>query len=578
MRKLLVDGWIGRDLEALKYFSQLVEDFLYDYTLSSYKVKLMNTHSLCGELIHFFPLIHEKIISKGAQIPIIEELLQSLERDFIVQKILGELYKPFFEKINSNQNDIKLIESTINLLNSILNEKYLTEIHQNIEKIVVNNEHNEKKKLRFLTQTYLTELISNGFSKRYIYFTNNSFFFNEQRKVNSVRSFYEFTKCFSLTLHKYSILIELDKVDWVAGAVKGSNIVIHNKIPESYGLDFNYSGVFIEFNDIKALDPHTAREFAERNLSVFESWVNFYHHKKRLLMKGPVFVKQDNMTKAWTITENVQSIFKQPDKSENYIGENTKKIFQVIDRLNFELIPLLKTHADALRTDNPNQQFVSIWSALDHVISRVSKNKNIENIVTTFLPFFSLNYFIKYLSFIINYMNNQYDYLFSKLLESIVEGGNKFEKSVLLLTSKKYEKLRMAELYPNILNENPILVNKIAHIINMVKDKKEMRKAINKHLKYIKWQFHRIYRTRNIIIHDAQTVSYLNNLIENLHEYFDWIIETIIRYSENNPSVTSINEIFTGIEIESKYYLNLLDKDNEELSLSNYKRLLLHEY
>ena len=44
---------------------------------------------------------------------------------------------------------------------------------------------------------------------------------------------------------------------------------------------------------------------------------------------------------------------------------------------------------------------------------------------------------------------------------------------------------------------------------------------VEKHAECVKWQIMRIYRNRNLIVHNGDTMPYVDLLIENLHSYVD---------------------------------------------------------
>ena len=69
-------------------------------------------------------------------------------------------------------------------------------------------------------------------------------------------------------------------------------------------------------------------------------------------------------------------------------------------------------------------------------------------------------------------------------------------------------------------------------------------KAVNcfleKHAVRVKWQIMRIYRNRNLIIHNGQSMPYLNLLIENLHAYVDDFIEYVIYSIKKGHTIESM--------------------------------------
>ena len=68
---------------------------------------------------------------------------------------------------------------------------------------------------------------------------------------------------------------------------------------------------------------------------------------------------------------------------------------------------------------------------------------------------------------------------------------------------------------------------------------------MDKHGERVRWQVMRIYRNRNLIIHNGKSMPYMRLLIENLHSYVDDFLSYSIRsLSEGHDIESMCQELF----------------------------------
>lgn len=83
-----------------------------------------------------------------------------------------------------------------------------------------------------------------------------------------------------------------------------------------------------------------------------------------------------------------------------------------------------------------------------------------------------------------------------------------------------------------------------------------MIKGLKNHTVRVGWQIRRIYRARNMIVHSGITPSYIELLIENIHDYLDHIIGKVISLVTNSQQVITIEQAF---KLTSMSYRTLED-------------------
>ena len=182
MRKLDISHWQNTDkLEGLLFFSQLIDEMLFDYTLDSYKPSALNSRLLCRECIETIEEIKNGYIPKKSIISIIEELKWSLNRDSAAKSIFGVKFEQYIEKLKFSDSKIHELENIVGLFyNSFQSRKYLKSIIENLTILITSGK--DKSKIKSLTSSFLTELINYGYNQNYIYYQNLNFFFNKLKK------------------------------------------------------------------------------------------------------------------------------------------------------------------------------------------------------------------------------------------------------------------------------------------------------------------------------------------------------------------------------------------------------------
>lgn len=114
-------------------------------------------------------------------------------------------------------------------------------------------------------------------------------------------------------------------------------------------------------------------------------------------------------------------------------------------------------------------------------------------------------------------------------------------------------------------------------------DSKTVFEELIRHKQKIKWQIMRIYRNRNMIVHNGEHMPYLNIILGNLHYYVDAMFDALIEYY--HMGIESNRIIFYAIEKEEMLYWKVLGLDEKgrkiegkEITEENYKKIIFNEY
>lgn len=579
MTKLKPEVWKGaKEVEMLQFFSLLVEDLLFDYNLSSYRRRLLNTKDLCREFIEHSNTILDNDIPRKSYIHILDELKYSLKRDPAAKKLLGSIFQSTLTDLSEYENNLEDLINIVDVIHNLLGEQYYETLKNMIIDRVLNNT-NKKSDFELLTQLMLSELISKGYSQRHIYLTNSYLFKGKNSQISSSNGIYTFFNRFTFEKHKYRVVLRSKEISSIRDAFEDTQIKILSELPEPFSTptnaefigDFASEGFeFIIPRSVYAMDQESAKDMVEQQMTVFESFIHYNYHQINLLIDNTALVceesDEEKEQKVYRIDERTPPLFKQGDRRSEEIKQVTRETFGRLGSLEDAevMISAIISHSDALRTKNQSHQLLTLWSNIETISSSLMEARGIANISRAITPPIVLNYFLNHIFRLYTELKSQHRHIFESTIHQIDVDTEDWQlKLIHLLLSHKYLTIRK-ELYKNIAPSNPLLVYRLYDFSTVLNSKKSIKEKFLQHIQNVHWQIERIYRARNDIVHAGRhDVNTLEGLLENLHEYFDLIINSIFRYSDESHGMRSVKAIFAAQRRFLDQYIRDLSGTNE---------------
>ncbi|WP_303904559.1 hypothetical protein [Thiohalomonas denitrificans] len=147
------------------YFAQRWEEMLFDYSVDSYRFKMLNAPGLCQEVIDTYKLCEMQMLAWGRLVSIKEELVDALEKDAESRALLGTRYGSLLSTLRNwhpKQKGIREIALTASAIHNVLArglyDSLLSELRATLKK------PNQKEKIYNLSANLLTESIRKGLS------------------------------------------------------------------------------------------------------------------------------------------------------------------------------------------------------------------------------------------------------------------------------------------------------------------------------------------------------------------------------------------------------------------------------
>ena len=599
MKRGNLDKWTDiKGCENLLFFSQLVNELLFDYSIPSNRISTLNSHYLCVDAITAINGIEYKGVHEGTLKPIMEELHCELKNDPVFQ----ENYKPldYFLKYQNDKYELRANVSefgcddskkTVYALNQVFfsNNKYYFQLRDQIVKIIKENNCNEQENLFRLTKSMLTELKNSGYSLRYIYEIMNDLFWEPSAVVASPCRIDGFFARFDFTKKKYKVVFKVksENVNKMIDYSILNNLYfkciddlpdeLKNRIDKSFSN--HKKGEKFLIVDEDGLDPFAAAHQAVNAIeNLVTSIYRFYDHtySSRIRSAKCVVLDDDNIYK---VVRDVQAIEHTKLPSNQQMSENMRvageAIKQIIDdksHRNYKpLIGAVRYHSHALDSLSEENQLLDCWAIFESVLDISNKHTTdrIQQVCMYLVPLLKQKYIYSLFKQLVDDIKTYNEKLYTDIVGS---EENEFEivraicEFTLLDAKEKERKAMLAKC-----DDFPLLKERINYYGKMLSSPKRVHSFVEKHAKRVRWQIMRIYRNRNMIIHNGENMSYLSLLIENLHSYVDDFISYVIHGVAEGKDINAMcQELFVKeCEWNSKF-----QKVKDPITLKQIKYML----
>ncbi len=158
-----------------------------------------------------------------------------------------------------------------------------------------------------------------------------------------------------------------------------------------------------------------------------------------------------------------------------------------------------------------------------------------------------------------------------KKIEGIDYEGSIEAKLLAILTLQDYNEVHDT-LTRELLNSMPILACRMHGYKNKWSTTKSIKNAYQAHSERLSQQIMRIYRTRNMLVHDGTSMPYSDYVLQNLHYYIDSFIRFLSTYYK--LGYTSVNTMIDSIQFQEQMYLESLSVD-ASVNKSNVEKYVL---
>lgn len=557
-----------KDFSACKnllFFAQLVDELLFDYSIPSNRISTLNSHYLCLDALSAINGIDEHGVPEGTLKPIAEELYISLTKD------------PAFNLINNSplryfvkyQNERYRISTSVSELNydeikkAILaidsrffeDNKYYETLKIKVIEKILSNEESDQLDLFRLVKSLLTELINLGYSQNYIKKVMLDVFWNSNNDIASPNVINDFFSAFPFKKSNYTVvfIVNRGRISQFTDHIEDLSCI--ENFEQKY--ESHAEKVFLQKNrnqayliiDRKALDPYQAAYSARLTLSINASLYRLNNHDYRYdINTAKCGVYSDSEFFRVEQEKSAVSHVKMPSREQ--IVKNMEALEKAINnqrsiRARTALINAARFHSHSLDSISKENQLLDLWAIFESILDISNKHTSdrIVQVCMYLVPILKRRYIYSLFSqFSIDFKNyNDEKYreiigestdeaeIIQKLCEFVVLNEHKTDRDSFLTECGDFPLFRERMEYYNKIFSTPY----------------EVYQFVEKHAERVRWQIMRIYRNRNLIIHNGDSMPYLALLVENLHSYVDDFLSYVIQGLSTGHDINSLcQELF----------------------------------
>ena len=568
MKKGNLERWINiSSCTNLLFFSQLVNELLFDYSIPSNRVSTLNSHYLCMDAHNCIDSIDNHGVPEGTLKPIMEELFSALEKDPVYVHGSDSPLDYFVKYQNDkyvlgrvtdmNYGDLRKTASALDTC-FFRENTYYESLKANVIDIVESNDISRQKDLFRLVKSLLTELMNGGYTLRFIYDVMNQHFWTPSDDITDPTAINLFFDAFDFKPQVYTVVFKVNKkrmekfIDCIDDLQFTDTFEARfDNHSERQILNKKNRECFLEIKR-KALDPFGAAESVKDMLIANAALYRLYEHSYRydihvvpcVVYDEDYFYKVAQPKKAVEHTRALssQQIAESMNMANNALQSAVENyaIGDLVDIMN-----AARFHSHSLDSESEENQLLDLWSIFESVLDISNKHTSdrINQVCMYLVPILKRNYIYSLFNQLAADIKNYDEEFFTSLVgieTSAMETIRKVCEFVLLDAYGQQREDFLARC-----SDFPLLKERVEYYHSALSNTADVFKFVDKHGERVKWQVMRIYRNRNLIIHNGKSMPYLHLLIENLHSYVDDFLSYAIRSLSNGHDIESMcQELF----------------------------------
>lgn len=564
--------------QGVLLFVQTVEETTFPYSFESYKAPALNCHYLCYDILHAAQNIEGKILMDGNFVPLAEEFEQMIKDDLFIGRVLPDREAILLSK-NKNADCYDLTQEALSS-----KVKHYAELAQHIKDLcetqnlyaqtlldiicenVAQEDLNQENRAAIYSATrmFITELINNGYSKQYIHSCLEEVFLNPQKPVVcEIDDIVDFFNLFIGEPHTYKIVFGANRKAAILFArLPGFEVSVPNQEEKKLFNKHKQEDKVVSL-EIESVDPYTAFEEAltriERIIAVHK--INQHDSGLFVSKKGFVALKIDeDIYDDAIVVYAPQNIMKRKGNTTDIHAFIKDWVFLENIKVPEAFYRGVALHNGAIDNSDLSNQLLNLWTIIEVLISSKRDNEDrINTICNVLCSVLTRSYMYSCLEQLLHDIivcteQTVVDEVLSAV-DDVEESLEPTEKFALLLALPKNADSLQKIL--DLLQENPLLVYRIKYFSeNVFPSSETIYQFLKRHEKRVRWHIMRIYRNRNMIVHNGSYMPYVDVIAENLHFYVDELFDVLIEYYHNG--IINNASIYKNIEVEEISYLREL--------------------
>ena len=423
-----------------------------------------------------------------------------------------------------------------------------------------------------------------GYSLRYLYMMMNRLFWEPKELIQSNDAIDSFFDAFSFHKNDYNVVfkVQRSKIETLISYLDGMECAEElqenvQQVAEKAFVQKKQGESFLVVSR-KAYDPYGAAELAIRLIEMNMSVYRLYDHRFNYNIADADCIICDDKN-YYKMGRNIKPVEHTKKPSSKEIAEGMDLVNDAIQSIantgNYydvtSILNAIRYHYHSLDSYSEENQLLDLWAIFESVLDISNKHTSdrIQQICMYLVPLLKH----RYLYSLFKQLSDDLKTYDEKLFNSIIEGESGESEIVqricefTLLPEYKENREEVLEKC----GDFPLLVERINYYCEALQSPSKVHSFVEKHAERVRWQIMRIYRNRNLIIHNGSSMPYLSLLIENLHSYVDdFIAYTIHSLSQKKGIDLMCQELFVK---ECKWNASL-PRQKDAISREQIKHIL----
>lgn len=572
---------VGEDgfVIGLKFLVSVLDEMLFPYTLDTYKPSVHNASTLCYEALSVIDLVESGAIDSASLDVVIEELIYLLSSDAVASQCSVIEFEAVIESAKGRS---KQLRSTLELLKSALAPpRYVEACKVELEQIV--KVGREKKRIIQVARSFVTSLLGVGYTKEHISRVLAKRFYSPSSKlVDADSEFGGFLREFDLESKLYSVDVKCDQMlGHVEPLLEGFSMEV---VSDSASETEKPIGSTVRCR-VRALDPFAAARSAEEVLDLLSDLLLLFHHKQPLQWGDRFLVREwgefDGVAAPLPVADPI-NVSKPKNPMANAVDRLPRAaalhLKSVISELqmpresleNFQRIVSL--HGAAVRSQEPHSKLLSVWTALEALVPSCVEGAKVKRVEEALMPFLLSGYPSAVFDDLLDDFQRWRRDVANQFLPPRAAGRSTRRVALCELLVCRDHEARRNDLMAAV-SSYPLLRARFQMVVDRFGSPKSLKRTLDRHEKRVSWQLRRIYRCRNLFIHNGVKSRYVDVLIENAHSYLDVYINSILEMSRSNPRPARPEEAWILAREKVRTWRASLDKPNVEFKAGTIESL-----
>lgn len=548
-------NWSNPDeCKSLIYFAQLMDEMLFTYTLDTYKPSVINTPTIGVECLETIRDVEAGIINEKNVEHLTAELINNLKNDDVAKEILGSAYQSFCNKLKNPKISPKERRSITEIIVVQLSPKAYKEESERLIYNEITSLQWSTEKIRKLTRNYVSLLIYIGYSQSSLRNKVTDFFYRNPNQITKNIEVRDFFDCVKLETKKYSVHFKVGGIFLETEPTFKNLKLSISPTPSEKIKDHDFfkqlkGKLVLTAHDIQALDHFSARERAEKLLSLAASFLNLFHHKENPTWSNEALVVESETIHR--VSGRLNPMTKGRDMRPEKARRKIALLMSDFDMANQSFSKFLKSaelHSMALKSESIENQLLNLWTSLESLVPNEARSKDeatIEHIANKIIPFLNISYIDGLIENLLKDLIRWDRVIISKHLIGIT--GNYKVRLAKLLILQEYEGARIS--LEAKFKDYTLLQDRFNHIKKTISSPQKIKETLDNHTKRLEWQFRRIYRTRNNIVHSGKNPIFTHLLVEHTHNYLDIILDHLVFLASKPRKIRTVSQGFKYIEV-----------------------------